>query len=52
MTYYMAVRDYKAASHGVMPDYPTSYTIESFLRRKTRNWNWRSSLRGSREDAC
>src|SRR5207253_8434139 len=27
MTYYMAVRDYKAASHGVVPDYPVPYTI-------------------------
>ena len=28
MTYYMAVRDYKAASHGVVPDYPVKYTID------------------------
>jgi hypothetical protein len=28
MTYYMAVRDYKAASHGVVPDHLVKYTID------------------------
>jgi hypothetical protein len=27
MTYYMAVSGYKAASHGVTPDYPIARTI-------------------------
>jgi hypothetical protein len=31
MTYYMAVRDYKATNHGVVPDYPLAYTIEELL---------------------
>jgi C-terminal processing protease CtpA/Prc len=31
MTYYMAVRDYKAASHGVVPDHPVKYTIDELL---------------------
>jgi hypothetical protein len=36
MTYYMAVRDYKAASHGVVPDYPVTYTIEELLAEKDK----------------
>jgi C-terminal processing protease CtpA/Prc len=36
MTYYMAVRDYKAASHGVVPDYPVSYTIEELCAEKDK----------------
>jgi hypothetical protein len=28
MGYYMAVRDYKAASHGVVPDHPVKYSID------------------------
>jgi hypothetical protein len=36
MTYYMAVRDYKAASHGVVPDYPVNYTIEELLEGKDK----------------
>jgi C-terminal processing protease CtpA/Prc len=31
MTYYMAVRDYKAASHGVVPDHAVKYTIQELL---------------------
>jgi hypothetical protein len=31
MTYYMAVRDYKAANHGVVPDFPVAYTIDELL---------------------
>jgi hypothetical protein len=31
MTYYMAVRDDQAASHGVMPDYPVKCTIDELL---------------------
>jgi C-terminal processing protease CtpA/Prc len=31
MTYYMAVHEYKAASHGVVPDYPVKYTIDELL---------------------
>jgi hypothetical protein len=36
MTYYMAVRDYKAASHGVVPDYPVTYTIDELLAEKDK----------------
>ena len=36
MTYYMAVRDYKAASHGVVPDYQVPYTIEELLEGKDK----------------
>jgi hypothetical protein len=36
MTYYMAVRDYKAVSHGVVPDYPVSYTIDELLEGKDK----------------
>ena len=31
MGYYMAVRDYKAASRGVVPDHPVKYTIDELL---------------------
>jgi Peptidase family S41 len=31
VTYYMAVSGYKAAAHGVIPDYPIRYTIEELL---------------------
>jgi hypothetical protein len=36
MTYYMAVRDYKAASHGVVPDYPVQYTINELREGKDK----------------
>ncbi len=36
MTYYMAVRDYKAASHGVVPDYSPKYTIDELLEGKDK----------------
>src|SRR5438094_2600628 len=36
MTYYMAVHDYKAASHGVVPDYPVKYTIEDLREGKDK----------------
>jgi hypothetical protein len=36
MTYYMAVRDYKAASHGVVPDYRVKYTIDELLEGKDK----------------
>jgi hypothetical protein len=36
MTYYMAVKDYKAANHGVVPDYPVSYTIDELLAGKDK----------------
>jgi hypothetical protein len=36
MTYYMAVGDYKAASHGVVPDYPVKYTIDELLEGKDK----------------
>ena len=36
MTYYMAVRDYKAASHGVVPDYPVAYTIDELIQGKDK----------------
>lgn len=36
MTYYMAVRDYKPASHGVVPDYPVHYTIEELIAGKDK----------------
>ena len=34
MTYYMAVSGYKAAAHGVIPDYPVNHTIEDFIDGK------------------
>ena len=36
MTYYMAVRDYQAASHGVVPDHPVAYTIDELLAGKDK----------------
>jgi Peptidase family S41 len=36
MTYYMAVRDYKATSHGVVPDHPVSYTIDELIQGKDK----------------
>jgi Peptidase family S41 len=36
MTYYMAVRGYKAASHGVVPDYPVKYTIDELREGKDK----------------
>ena len=36
MTYYMAVSGYKAAAHGVVPDYPVHYTIEELLEGKDK----------------
>jgi C-terminal processing protease CtpA/Prc len=36
MGYYMAVRDYKLASHGVVPDHQVSYTIEELLAGKDK----------------
>jgi len=36
MTYYMAVRDYKASSHGVVPDYPVQYTINELREGKDK----------------
>ena len=36
MTYYMAVRDDKAASHGVLPNYPVKYTIDELLEGRDK----------------
>jgi C-terminal processing protease CtpA/Prc len=36
MTYYMAVKGYKAAAHGVLPDHPIRYTIEELLEGKDK----------------
>jgi hypothetical protein len=36
VTYHLAVSDYKAAAHGVFPDYPISYTIEEMLAEKDK----------------
>jgi hypothetical protein len=36
MTYYMAVRKDKSASHGVVPDHPMSYTIDELLAGKDK----------------
>jgi hypothetical protein len=36
MTYYMAVRGYKATSHGVVPDHPVTYTIEELIQGKDK----------------
>jgi len=36
MTYYMAVSDYKSASHGVVPDHPVSYTIDELRAGKDK----------------
>jgi hypothetical protein len=36
MTYYMAVRGYKAASHGVVPDVPVTYTIDELVTGKDK----------------
>ena len=37
MTYYMAVSGYKAASHGVVPDYPVAHTIEDLIAGTDRD---------------
>jgi C-terminal processing protease CtpA/Prc len=36
MAYYMAVRDYKSASHGVVPEYQIKYTIDELLEGKNK----------------
>jgi hypothetical protein len=36
MTYYMAVHGYKAASHGVVPDYPVEYRIDELVAGKDK----------------
>jgi hypothetical protein len=37
VTYYMAVSGYKAASHGVIPDYPLSHTIDDFIAARDKD---------------
>jgi hypothetical protein len=37
VTYYMAVSGYKAASHGVVPDYPVSHTIDDFIAARDKD---------------
>jgi C-terminal processing protease CtpA/Prc len=36
MTYYMSVKDNPAAAHGVVPDYPVSYSIKELLEGKDK----------------
>ena len=36
MTYYLAVRGYKAANHGVVADFPVAYTIDELLAGKDK----------------
>jgi hypothetical protein len=36
MTYYMAVKGYKAAAHGVVPDHPVEYSIGELLEGKDK----------------
>ena len=36
MTYYMAVRGYKSASRGVVPDFSVSYTVDELLAGKDK----------------
>jgi hypothetical protein len=36
MGYYMAVRDYKSANHGVVPEYQIKYTIDELLEGKDK----------------
>jgi hypothetical protein len=36
VTYYVAVKGYKAAAHGVLPDHPIRYTIEELLAGKDK----------------
>jgi hypothetical protein len=37
VTYYMAVSGYKAAAHGVIPDYPVSHTIDDFIAARDKD---------------
>ena len=37
VTYYMAVSGYKAASRGIVPDYPVEHTIEDLIAGKDRD---------------
>jgi C-terminal processing protease CtpA/Prc len=37
VTYYMAVSGYKAASHGVVPDYPVSHTIDDLVAARDKD---------------
>jgi len=37
VTYYMAVRGYKAAAHGVVPDYLVNHTIDDLIAGRDRD---------------
>lgn len=37
VTYYMAVSGYKAAAHGVVPDYPVAHTIDDFIAGRDKD---------------
>lgn len=37
VTYYMAVSGYKAAAHGVVPDYPVNHTIDDLIAGRDRD---------------
>ena len=37
MTYYVAVSGYKAAAHGVIPDYPVSHTIDDLIAGRDKD---------------
>ena len=37
MTYYMAVSGYKAATHGVVPNYPVNHTIDDFIAGRDKD---------------
>jgi hypothetical protein len=37
VTYYMAVSGYKAASHGVVPDYPVGHTVDDLIAGRDKD---------------
>ncbi|MEN3332870.1 MAG: hypothetical protein V7641_2235 [Blastocatellia bacterium] len=37
VTYHMAVSGYKAAAHGVVPDYPVNHTIDDFISGRDKD---------------
>jgi C-terminal processing protease CtpA/Prc len=37
VTYYMAVSGYKAASHGVVPDYPVNHTVDDLIAARDKD---------------
>jgi len=44
VTYYMAVSGYKAAAHGVVPDYPVNHTIDDFIAGRDKDMEFALQL--------